>query len=121
MLAADLRKSMDALWTRYAGVEPTSTEAEVGKDTVTLSAVGVVASFDRRMAAPHSGFGDAPLTMKDYEREALNTVCRLTHREALSITTHLDRESDVVTDVVKLGGAPRRARLRKPASAGSRY
>lgn len=120
MLAADLRNSMDALWTRYAGAVPTSTEAEVGEDTVTLSAWGVVANFDRRMAAG-PGYGEEPLTTKGYEQETLNTVGRLTHREALSITTHLDRESDVATDVVKLGGAPRRARLRKPASAGSRY
>jgi hypothetical protein len=129
MMSAELRKSMDALWTRYAGTEPTSTEADIGEDTVTISSGGVVASFDRRMAAETSngvsgigiGIGDPPLTVKAYELEARATVARLTHREVLSITTHFDRESDIATDVVKLGGAARRARLRKPASAGSRY
>lgn len=120
MLLADLNKSMDALWTRYAGAEPTSTETEISEDTVTIAAAGVVANFDRQMAATHR-FSEEPLTVKDYERETLATVARLTHREVLSITSHLDRESDIATDVVKLGGGARRARLRKPASAGSRY
>jgi hypothetical protein len=119
-MSAELNESMAALWTRYAGNVPTSTVSEIGADTVTISLGGVVANFQRRTAAG-GGADTTSLTAKAYEREALATVGRLVHRQALSMTTHLDHNSDIATAVVKLGGAPRRARLRKPASAGSRY
>jgi hypothetical protein len=119
-LLVQLSETMAALWTRYAGIEPTSTISEMDEDTVTISLGGVVSNFARRTAAD-GGADTASLTARAYEREALATVGRLTHRQALSMTTHLDHDSDIATDVVKLGGAPRRARLRKPASAGSRY
>lgn len=120
-LVSDLSEMMAALWTRYAGVAPTSTETEVVDDTVTISLAGVVADFERRTGSvPGAGLTTGPGTVGAYEREATATVSRLTHRQVLSITTGHDRDSDVATEVFELGGSPRRARLRKPSRAAPR-
>jgi hypothetical protein len=112
---------MAALWTRYAGVAPTSTETEVHDDTVTISIAGVVAEFERRTGSvPGAGLTTGPGTAGAYEREASATVSRLTHRQVLSIKSGHDRDSDVATEVFELGGSPRRARLRKPSRAAPR-
>jgi hypothetical protein len=112
---------MAALWTRYCGVAPTSTEAEVLEDTVTITLTGVVAEFERKTGSvPGAGETTGPGTVGAYEREASGTVSRLVHRQVVSITCGHDRDSDVATEVFALGGAPRRARLRKPVRSGSR-
>ena len=120
-LAADITEMMAALWTRYAGVAPSSTETEVRGDTVTITLGGVVADFERRTGSvPGAGLTTGPGTAGAYEREASATVSRLAHRQVLSIMTDHDRDSDVATEVFELGGSPRRARLRKPARSGPR-
>jgi uncharacterized protein YbcI len=122
-LSLDISETMAALWTRYAGLGPSSTYTEVQENEITISLVGVVANFERRTAAD-GGAANKALTLESYKREASATVGRLTHRHVLSMTTGHNRDSDVATEAFKLeavaddaespGGA-RRARLRKAA------
>lgn len=126
-LASEISSTMAALWTRYSGAAPSSTQTEIREDEVTISTAGVVANFERR-TAPDGGAETAPLTLASYEREAKATVGRLTHRRVLSIATGHDRASDVAIDVFSLEKATpvgvdpaeaRRARLRR-APRGAR-
>jgi hypothetical protein len=106
--SVEISETMAALWTRYAGVAPSSAKTVLRDDTVTISIAGVVEDL-------------APLsTKRRYEKEATATIGRLTRRRVLSMKAGHNCESDVETDVFQLAASGRRARLRKPARAGSR-
>jgi uncharacterized protein YbcI len=122
-LSVEISKTMAALWTRYAGVGPSSTYTEIRENTVTISLVGVVENFERR-TAPGAGVAHTALTPEAYRREAAATVGRLTRRHVLSMKTGHDRKTDVAIDVFELEkaapetvtpGSARRGRLRKAA------
>ena len=117
-LAAELTRSLTALWTRYAGKRPTGGRTEIHGNVVTYVLAGAVGDFNRNMIAPQAHDtvrGVGMLTPAAYKREAVAAVVRLTRQRVASFVSSHDRDTDVATEVFTLEpsfgrGAPRSER-----------
>jgi hypothetical protein len=122
-LAAELTRSLTALWTRYAGKRPTGGRTEIHGNVVTCVLAGAVGDFNRNMIAPRAhdtvgGVGKltpAAYTPAAYKREAVAAVVRLTRQRVASFVSSHDRDTDVATEIFTLEpslsrGAPRTER-----------
>jgi uncharacterized protein YbcI len=117
-LSAQLTKSLESLWTDYAGKPPTDARTEIHGNVVTCVLADGVGDFNRSMIAPQTRDtvrGVGKLTRAAYKREAVAAVVRLTRQRVASFVSSHDRDTDVATEVFTLEpslgrGAPRAER-----------
>jgi hypothetical protein len=111
-LAAELTRSLTAVWTRYAGKRPTGGRTEIRGNVVTYVLADSVGDFNRNMIAPQTRGGVDQLTPAGYKREAVAAVVRVTRQRVTRFVSSHDRDTDVATEVFTLEpslgrGAPR--------------
>jgi hypothetical protein len=104
-LSAELTKSMEALWTDYAGKSPTNGRTEIRGNVVTCVLADAVDNFNKNMSAPQTVDtvrGVGKLTPAAYKREAVAAVVRVTRQRVASFESSHDRDTDVATEVFTL-------------------
>jgi uncharacterized protein YbcI len=110
-LPAKLTTALAALWTEYAGRQPTGTRVDVHGNVITCILVGAVRDFERRVIASpvHDNvLAVSTLTAEGYKREAVAAVTLLTRQRVLSFLSSHDPDTDVATETFTL--APSLAR-----------
>lgn len=119
-LESAISSSMSTLWWLYSGRRPSDCHTEVSDDEVHCALVDAVADFNLAMAKPQmhdTVAGRGKLTESSYRGEARRLVARLTRRPVIHMVSSHDRDTDVATEVFRLGastgsasnGEPRRS------------
>ena len=103
-LSTQITRSFGLLWSRYAGIAPSSVRTELRGDVVTCVLVDAVEAFETRTAASRDGM-DPPRTKRslaDYKAEAVETITGLTRQRVSAFLSSHDRDTDVATEVFEL-------------------